>query len=105
MLLRLTDGIFCDRKKLSLCLEAAEKGSGAVELAKDVFFRAQAQYLYLEHRKPAEPFFSFVLDPSQTQWQFEAAGKRYYLRVYEQTEKFENFDRNVLKKALDYDTI
>ena len=105
VLLRLADGIFCDRKKLSLCLEAAEKGRGAVELAKDVFFRAQAQYLYLEHRKPAEPFFSFVLDPLQTQWQFEAAGKRYYLRVYEQTEKFENFDRNVLKKALDYDTI
>lgn len=105
VLLRLADDIFCDRKKLSLCLEAAEKGRGAVELAKDVFFRAQAQYLYLEHRKPAEPFFSFVPDLSQTQWQFEAAEKRYHLRVYEQTEKFENFDPNILKNALDYDTI
>jgi len=105
VLLRMLGGVSYDYKRLQLCQQIAEQGSGAVEITGGVYFRADAQYLYLEEKAVEEPFFSFTPDLSAAYQSFDAAGKRYHLRVYEQTEKFEKIDCNILKKALDYDKI
>ena len=96
-----------DQKRISLCLSAAQQGCGAVELCRNVFFHADQHHLWVETASAEQPFFSFSLDPSLKQWDFEAGGKRYHLRLLdcEQTEKFEKSGCNILKNALDYDTI
>lgn len=96
-----------DQKRISLCLEIAGRGKGAVELCRDVFFKANDHRLWLERALPMQPYFSFTLNPSLTQWHFEIAGKIYHLRILvcEQTEKFEKSSCNILKNTLDYDTI
>jgi tRNA(Ile)-lysidine synthase len=98
-------GLSYDHKRLSLCLETAEKGSGAVEMCGGLYFKADASSLWLEEKAEETPFFSFVVDLSKGYQSFENGEKRYCLHLYEQTEKFEKIDCNILKKTLDYDKI